>query len=247
MAVVTVQFRSEAMGRQVSYNVILPDEVDGPYPVLIQLHGLGDDHWSWIHRSNLTRYVANLGLAVVLPDGASSGYLNWKAAGRLYRQRYEDMIMTDITAHVKRHFNVSDGPWAIGGLSMGGYGAMRLGLKYPDRFASIWAHSSAFHIHDVVPADLLDVGGVDDADVFGQANRLRASGGATPVISFDCGVDDELIQHNRDLDQHLTRLGIDHHYAEHAGAHPWDYWDGHIKEATAQHARVLGVKSKNGG
>jgi len=165
MAVATVQFRSEAMGRQVSYNVILPEETEGPYPVLLQLHGLGDDHQSWIHRSNLTRYVADLGLAVVLPDGASSGYLNWKAAGRLYRQRYEDLIMTDITAHVKRHFNVTDGPWAIGGLSMGGYGAMRLGLKYPDRFASIWAHSSAFHINDVVPIDLLDEGGLEDANV----------------------------------------------------------------------------------
>ena len=247
MAVVTVQFRSEAMGRQVTYNVILPDATDGQYPVLLQLHGLGDDHQSWIQRSNLTRYVADLGLAVVLPDGASSGYLNWKAVGRIYRQRYEDLIMTDIPRHVKRHFNVTDGPWAIGGLSMGGYGAMRLGLKYPDRFASIWAHSSAFHIHDLVPAELLDVGGVEDADVFGHADRLTSSGATPPVISFDCGVDDELIQHNRDLDQHLTRLGLDHHYAEHPGAHTWVYWDDHIKEAIAQHVRVLGVASATSG
>jgi len=242
MAVATVQFRSEAMGRQVSYNVILPEETEGPYPVLLQLHGLGDDHQSWIHRSNLTRYVADLGLAVVLPDGASSGYLNWKAAGRLYRQRYEDLIMTDITAHVKRHFNVTDGPWAIGGLSMGGYGAMRLGLKYPDRFASIWAHSSAFHINDVVPIDLLDEGGLEDANVYLHADRMKASGANPPVISFDCGVDDELIGHNRDLHAHLTRLGIAHDYAEHPGAHTWEYWDEHVQGAIAQHARVLGVE-----
>jgi S-formylglutathione hydrolase FrmB len=247
MAVAAVQFRSEAMGRQVTYNVILPDISDGPYPVLLQMHGLGDDHQSWIQRSNLTRYVADLGLAVVLPDGASSGYLNWKAAGRLYRQRYEDMIMTDIAAHVKRHFNVSDGPWAIGGLSMGGYGAMRLGLKFPERFASIWAHSSAFHIHDVVPGDLLDVGGVEDADVFRHAGRLKASGATAPVISFDCGVDDELIGHNRDLHAHLDRLGLEHHYAEHPGAHTWDYWDLHVRDALEQHAQVLGVERVNAG
>lgn len=242
MAVATVQFRSEAMGRQVSYNVILPEGSEGPYPVLIQLHGLGDDHHSWIHRSNLARHVADLGLAVVLPDGASSGYLNWKAAGRLYRQRYEDLIMADITAHVKRHFNVTDGPWAIGGLSMGGYGAMRLGLKYPDHFASIWAHSSAFHINHFVPTDLLDEGGLEDAIIHLHADRLKASGAPAPVIAFDCGVDDELIEHNRDLDHYLTRLGIDHHYAEHPGDHTWDYWDEHVQEAIAQHARVLGVE-----
>ncbi len=247
MAVATVQFRSEAMGRQVSYNVILPEASDGPYPVLIQLHGLGDDHQSWIHRSNLIRYVADLGLVLVLPDGAISGYLNWKSAGRLYRQRYEDMIMVDIATHVKRHFNVTDGPWAIGGLSMGGYGAMRLGPKYPERFASIWAHSAAFHIHDVVPAEWLDEGGFEDADIAVHANRLKASGATPPVISFDCGVDDELIQHNRNIDEHLSRLGLDHHYAEHPGAHTWDYWDDHVPEAIAQHVRVLGVASGSSG
>lgn len=247
MAVATVQFRSEAMGRQVSYNIILPDATEGAYPVLLQLHGLGDDHYSWIHRSNLTRYVADLGLAVVLPDGASSGYLNWKAAGRLYRQRYEDMIMIDIANHVRRHFNVTDGPWAIGGLSMGGYGAMRLGLKYLHRFASIWAHSSAFHINDVVPADLLDKGGVQDANVYLHADRLKESGVTPPVIAFDCGVDDELIEHNRNLDEHFTRIGLDHHYAEHPGAHTWDYWDDHVQEAIAQHARVLGIGRANAG
>jgi len=242
VAIVSVQFHSEAMGRQVTYNVILPETSAGPYPVLMQLHGLGDDHNSWIHRSNLVRYVADLGLAVVLPDGASSGYLNWKPAGRLYKQRYEDLIVTDITDHVTRHFDVADGPWAIGGLSMGGYGAMRLGLKHPGRFASIWAHSAAFHINDVVLAELVDEGTIEDANVFLHADRLAASGATPPVISFDCGVDDELIPYNRDLDAHLTRIGIEHHYAEHPGGHTWDYWDEHVREAIAQHARVLGIE-----
>jgi len=44
-----------------------------------------------------------------------------------------------------------------------------------------------------------------------------------PVISFDCGVDDKLIDHNRRFHAHLDALGIDHHYAEHAGGHTWDY------------------------
>jgi S-formylglutathione hydrolase FrmB len=242
MAVVSVQFFSESMGRQVSYSMILPDSTAGPYPVLIQLHGLGDDHNSWIHRSNITRYVADLGLAVVFPDGASSGYLNWKAAGRLYRQRYEDMIMTDITAHVKRHFNVTEGPWAIGGLSMGGYGSMRLGLKYADRFASIWAHSSAFHIDQYVTTELMDSGGLEDSSVFRHAEALAASGAPRPAITFDCGVDDELIGHNRAFHEQLDRLGVEHGYAEHPGAHTWNYWDEHVQTAISRHAEVLGLE-----
>jgi S-formylglutathione hydrolase FrmB len=235
------------MGRQVSYSVILPDSdaANGSsYPVLLQLHGLGDDHNSWIQRSNISRYAADLGLAVVFPDGASSSYLNWKDAGRLYRQKYEDMIMIDITRHVTRHFDVSDGPWAIGGLSMGGYGAMRLGIKYADRFASIWAHSSAFFLHERIPQELVDDGTIDDANIYLHAERLVTSGRRAPVISFDCGVDDELIDSNRELDAHMTRIGLDHHYAEHPGAHTWDYWDEHVREAIEQHARVLGLERR---
>lgn len=236
----TVQFRSEAMNKDVTYNVILPTTGDdGPYPVLLQLHGLGDDCNAWIQRSNLMRHVERYPMAVVLPDGGTSGYANWKSSDRLHRIRYEDLIMTDIWLHVTRHFAVNDGPWAIGGLSMGGYGAMRLGLKYPERFTSIWAHSSAFHIDGMVAPNLIE--DVDDGNVYAFADRVKARG-EHPVIAFDCGVDDQLIEHNRALHAHMERIGLPHHYAEHPGAHTWDYWDDHVREALAQHARVLGIE-----
>ena len=88
---------------------------------------------------------------------------------------------------------------------------------------------------------LVDERTIDDANVFLHAVRLKASGATPPLISFDCGVDDELIRYNRDLDAHLTRIGIDLHYAEHPGAHDRDYWDEHVQEALAQHAGVLGL------
>ena len=66
-----------------------------------------------------------------VPEGGTSGYLNWKESGRLHRQAWEDLIVKDISDHVRRHFNVTSGPWGIGGLSMGGYGAMRIGLNIP--------------------------------------------------------------------------------------------------------------------
>ena len=237
MSTAKIQFFSESIGKRTSYNVILPEAGEGPFPVLMQLHGLSDDADAWLQRSNLVRHVAGLPLVVVLPDGGTSGYLNWKDSGRLHKNRYEDLLMRDIPAHLARNFNVADGPWAIGGLSMGGYGAMRLGLKFPDRFSSIYAHSSAFHIHEMLDLNLVETA-IADADVFHHADAL-ASRGDGPTISFDCGVDDKLIDVNRQFHEHLQGLNITHHYAEFPGDHDWDYWDEHVIEALAQHARVL--------
>src|SRR5690606_17017313 len=84
MSTARVQFFSEGLGKWTSYNVILPDDGDGPFPVLLQLHGLSDDADAWLQRSNLVRHVAGLPLVVVLPDGGTSGYVNWKASDRLH-------------------------------------------------------------------------------------------------------------------------------------------------------------------
>ena len=240
MSVARVQFHSEALGRQTQYNVILPYNVNGPFPVLVQLHGLSEDCEAWIERSSMVRHVQSLPLVVVLPDGGTSAYLNWKHAGRLGRQNYEDLIVTDIANHVKQNFNVTDSPWAIGGTSMGGWGAMWLGLNYPDTFASIWSHSAKFNWRDS-ELDLSMLANPQDVDLNTVAERVAALD-QQPLISFDCGVDDQLIEESRALHRHMDRIGLEHHYAEHEGDHAWDYWDLHVQEALLQHARVLGIE-----
>ena len=239
MSVASIQFFSDALGKWATYHVILPIEGEGPFPVLFQLHGLTDDGNAWVQRANLARHAASYPFLIVLPDGGTHCYLNWKAAGRLGRANYEDLIIRDISNHVRRHFTVTDGPWAIGGLSMGGYGAMHLGLRYPERFASIWAHSSKIEWHDS-ELDFSLLAEPDAVDLLPFAERLvgRAD---RPVLCFDCGVDDELIEENRALHAQLDEIGLEHLYAEHPGAHDWDYWDVHVREALRQHADVLGV------
>ena len=241
MTVANIRIFSDALGKWTRYNAILPDVGTGPYPVLMQLHGLSDDEDSWIERSDLVRYVSELPLIVVLPDGGTSAYLNWKTSDRLNQHRYEDLLIRDIPNHVRHHFQAKEGPWAIGGLSMGGYGAMRLGLKYPERFCSIYAHSSAFRIveamNDVDPALISDV---EDASVYHHADAL-AKREKRPVIAFDCGLDDRLLEHNRRFHEHLQGLNIEHCYAEYDGGHEWDFWDEHVHEALAQHAEVFGL------
>jgi S-formylglutathione hydrolase FrmB len=222
-----------------SYCIVLPETGEGPFPVVMQLHGLGDDHRSWIDRTNIVRYAETYPLVIVFPDGGTSGYLNWKESGRLHRQAWEELIVTDIPDHLRRLFNVTDGPWGIGGLSMGGYGAMRVGLKYPEQYRSVWGHSSGFHIDGFLDPDLIENEQIDDASVQLLARRLVESGKASPVISFDCGVDDHVIDYNREYHAYLDDIGLKHHYAEHPGGHTWAYWDAHVKSALAQHHRVL--------
>jgi putative tributyrin esterase len=239
MGLANVGFFSDAIGKHTTYNVIVPEQGEGPFPVLVQLHGLTDDCHSWIQRSNIMRHAADYPFVIIFPDGGTHCYMNWKSAGRLGKANYEDLIIGDISAHVKRHFNVTDGPWAIGGLSMGGYGSLRLGLKYPDRFASIWAHSSKIDWTDSELDDSLLVD-PESVDLVALAEQVNAHD-AKPVLSLDCGVDDYLIDENRAFHAALDAMGFEHHYAEHPGAHDWDYWDLHVREALEQHARVLGV------
>jgi S-formylglutathione hydrolase FrmB len=231
----TLKFYSEALRRHVTYTAILPAQPAGPAPVLLQLHGFSDDHTAWAACSNLIRHAESYPFLIVLPDGGTSFYLNLNPLAH-----YEDFLMQDLWGHVNATFRVRPGPWAVGGLSMGGYGALRLGMKYPERFASVWAHSSAFLPPDMLSAFCGVPFDVADADIYGLAAEFARRDGARPVISFDCGTEDHLLEANRSMHQHLDALGVVHGYSEHPGAHTWDYWDEHVQSALRQHASILG-------
>ena len=113
---------------------------------------------------------------------------------------------------------------------MGGYGALRLGAKYPELFKGISAHSSVCefrHLQPFVEEKLADCFDIDNED-FSPIYWLRKHADKLPKLRFDCGVDDELIEHNRTLHKQLTEAGIEHSYNEFSGAHTWDYWHEHL-------------------
>ena len=239
MITATVRFKSKALGRQVTYSAIVPEAANagpGPYPVLYQLHGASDDHACWLTRSNLVRHAVKYPMLIILPDGELSFWLNLMEG-----QRYEDYLMEDLWQHVANTYNVRPGRAAIGGLSMGGFGAMRLALRYPDRFASVWSHSGAYWTQAEMAHRSPLLLQAPDAEILETAT-VAASLPQLPVISFDCGTEDFLLQENRRFHNHLTKLGIAHTYQEHPGAHNWDYWDVHVQEALVQHAEVLGAR-----
>jgi putative tributyrin esterase len=229
---------SRVLRRHVTFSFRLPDAVQvgpGPYPALLQLHGADDDHSAWIVNTKLAVHLDRTPLIVVMPEGARSQWLN-----RNPHERYEDFLMRDLLPACGTFFQVRPGRWAIGGLSMGGQGALYLGLKYPDRFASIYAHSSAVPDHETMHQWLPDLtpAQLDEADILGHAERCAARSDR-PHLSFDCGVDDSLLEQNRAFHRHLDRIGYEHRYAEHSGGHSWEYWDDHVREAIAQHLDVL--------
>ncbi len=236
----TMQMFSHALQSTVEYNVLLPDpEVvgPGPYPVLLQLHGMFDSRSAWLQKANLLQHVERLPLIVVLPSGENYFWCDYAP-----RARYEKFVAFDLWNHVRQMFPVrQDSRWAIGGLSMGGFGAIRLGLKFPNRYCSIYAHSSAIFTREEMaeweepPAPAVRA----DMDCYRLARKIDPA--KLPRLSFDCGVDDGLIAHNRRFHAHLDKLKLPHQYLEHPGSHTWDYWDKHVQEALAQHCDALGI------
>lgn len=230
--------RSDALGRHTSFSFSLPDPAKagpGPYPALLQLHGASDDHRAWLTRSKLSVYLENRPVIAIIPDGALSLWGN-----RGPRERFEDHVMQHLLPLCEALFPVRPGPWAIGGLSMGGFGAIRLGLKYPERFASIWAHSSFLPDRAILAERFPDMTPEQQEhfDVYAIAGDAAARSDR-PRLVFDCGTEDFLLDQNRAFHAHLKDLGYPHEYREHPGAHTWPYWDEHVQEAVERHMEVL--------
>lgn len=233
MAVAHLNYFNGPLQKEVGFLALLPDrqEKPGPYPVYYLLHGLSDDYTAWLRWSNIERYVRELPLIVVLPDGDRHWYCDTPDG-----PAYEKSLIAGLIPFVDRYLPTvaSREGRVIGGLSMGGYGAMKLALKYPELFCSVAAHSGAFNLRNDPTRKLAHI------DCCLELASALPSG-AAPAIRFDCGVDDFLIEQNREFHRHLDSLGIPHEYEEFPGGHSWDYWDEHVQEAITFHRHVLGI------
>lgn len=250
MALCELKYFSPALQKQTAATVILPEiEHAGPFAVFYLLHGLSDDHTIWVRRSNIEHYVRDLPLIVVMPDGGRGFYTDAREG-----MAYETAIVEDLITFIDARFQTRPerGARCIGGLSMGGYGAVKLALKYPERFCSAVSHSGALTVVQRLESGRMDpewmrewtrvfgpspVGGSDD--LLALASRVPPE--LRPALRIDCGTEDFLLDESRAFHAHLERIGYPHEYAEYPGAHDWDYWDIHVREAVAFHARHLGL------
>jgi putative tributyrin esterase len=240
-------FFSPNLGKQLAAYVITPSVGKPPYPVFYLLHGLSDDHTIWLRRTRIEWYVRDLPLIVVMPDGFRGFYTDNQSG-----PAYAKYMGEDLPSAIETNFHAKPGRSArcIGGLSMGGYGALRVALGYPDRFISANSHSGALEagLSKEVPAN------TERVAIFGKraqgtphdllhlASSIQKAGGRLPGMRIDCGTEDFLLNQNRGLHAKFEKAGIPHEYAEYPGAHSWDYWDLHVQEALQFHARHLKLK-----
>lgn len=247
MSLVHVSFFSNILQKCVQMNVVIPDKGGGPFPVYYLLHGLSDDYSIWQRRTSIERHVEGLPLIVVMPDGYRGFYTDAHEG-----PAYGTYLMQDVIGYTDRVFPTiaKRSGRCIGGLSMGGYGALRLALAHPGMFVSANSHSGACQAGHKVDAILKDpefrrVFGPSPRgsqhDLYALAAKLKRERTRVPRLRIDCGAEDFLIHDNRKFHGHLVRLGIQHEYAEYPGGHDWGYWDLHVREALTFHCRALGI------
>ncbi len=247
MAFITVNYLSNALFRTVPVNVILPADKfsankgeyvrNQPYKTLYLLHGLLGNYTDWVNGTRIERYAQEKNLAVVMPSGDNSFYVN----GVVRNNRYGDFIGEELVEMTRSMFPLSDKreDTFIAGLSMGGFGALRNGLKFSETFGYIASLSGALHILDENPEE---VNG--ESSVFGNREEARRSdknpavlledlvreGKPIPKIYMACGLQDSLLDANRKYRDLILSAGADLTYIEEDGAHEWEFWDRHIKK-----------------
>ena len=243
MAHLVVDYYADALGMQTRMHVLLPQrQTAGKVKTLYLLHGMSDDEGTWMRRTSIDRYAEEKGLAVVMPDGGLGWYTD------MYRGlAWFKFISGELPALCRRFFPIlSDRreDTFIGGLSMGGYGALKCGLRAPQTFSQVISLSGALDaadtaINNTVPATRRyweDVFGPAE-DVSGSENDLFAAATALtdpalrPRIYMWCGTEDFLYGQNIRMRDHLRALGYDLTYEESPGDHQWQYWDKKIAGA----------------
>ncbi|MFT4178987.1 MAG: alpha/beta hydrolase-fold protein [Thermomonas sp.] len=241
--------KSRALGRRADLTYFLTPGAEAAHdlPIVILLHGVYGSHWAWALKGDAHRTAARLvedgtipPMALLMPSdglwGDGSGYLPHANAD------YERWIVDEVPAFAAEAIPAcsTDSPVCIAGLSMGGYGALRLAGKHPARFAAAAAHST---MTDIAQFDaLLEEPRVGWSDAPIDASVLAALLGAKaalPPLRFDCGRSDPFIEANRALHAVLDVAGIAHRYEEFDGGHEWPYWTAHLARSLRFFGRVL--------
>ncbi|WP_395735425.1 alpha/beta hydrolase [Prosthecobacter sp.] len=216
-----------------------PDTTAEKLPLVILLHGVYGSHWAWLYKGGarevMDRLIREEGLPPMMLAMPSDGL--WGDGSGYVQHRNADFarwIVEEVPeAAAEIDSRCKDAPRFIGGLSMGGYGALRLGLLNPQKFAAISAHSSitdapaqmqGFVEEALAKYDLTDTNPLAVLDCAKQASQV-------PHLRFDCGSEDILIEYNRKLHRDLEAAGIPHVYEEFPGGHTWDYWHEHLADS----------------
>jgi S-formylglutathione hydrolase FrmB len=254
MILTQINFFSDVLVTRCTVNVLLPQRKPGdpqdayhpPFRVLYLLHGYSDDQTAWQRWSSVERYAESLNLAVVMPAAQNSFYTDMQHGGKYFTFLTEELpsVLHDLFPLSSERAETF-----VAGLSMGGYGAFKLALSRPDRYAASASLSGAVDIAEVVKrnddpenaawqetmhnifGDLEKMEG-SSHDLFALALKVSQSETKPRLFQY-CGTEDFLYKDNLRFRDFIRPLGFDYTYEETPGDHNWIYWDRIIQKVLA--------------
>ncbi|MDY0276494.1 MAG: alpha/beta hydrolase family protein [Acholeplasma sp.] len=250
MAFMQLDFYSESLAHNTTVYIILPqgfsdqDSLENgtyKYKTLYLLHGYMGNHTDWIRFSAIERYSSENRLAVIMFDANNSYYTNME-----YGPNYFDFYTKELPTYLESILPLStkrENRFIIG-LSMGGYGAIKAALTYPNKYQFAASLSGALDLDFIVkrPNDerrikqltatfgkSLNISNTEN-DLFFLANNIKNTD-SLPTIYINCGTEDFLFDSNKKFVSHLNSLNINSLSEYYPGNHNWEYWDKHIVTA----------------
>lgn len=246
MALIKCDFFSESLGMQTSINVIIPEKLrkaerKNGFPVLYLLHGLSDDQNAWINNTRIQQFVQERELIVVMPWAGKSFYTDMKTGDRVFTY-----ITEELPEFVEQMFPVSKQreDKFVAGLSMGGYGAFKIGLALPDKYAAAASLSGALDITYLMNRNNVNLGNElpdaiyglnempsqDKDDLFNMIEKHVENGVTLPEMYMICGREDFLYEDNVKFSRHLQNLKVKAKIRWEDGIHDWVFWDKYIED-----------------
>jgi putative tributyrin esterase len=244
-----VTVKSRALRQRADLTLFVPAGASSAanLPLVILLHGVYGSHWAWALKGGAHRTTMRLidqgeipSMVLAMPSdglwGDGSGYLTHKD------KDFERWIVEEVPAATREAVPAvtEKSPLFINGLSMGGFGALRLVGKFPEKFRGAGGHSSMTHfdqftmfVEEPIESYTCPAG---DRSVVETLLRNRDR---LPPLRFDCGSEDQLIEFNRELHRQLKSAGVRHQYEEFAGGHSWQYWETHLADMLRFFAKQL--------
>lgn len=232
------QIPASHMAQSYPATIVLPNSYQhttSRFPVLYLLHGYGGDHQNWSTATTITRLADQYNIIIVMPDGATD---KWYTDSPVNPQwRYASYLAQDVVTFVDSHYRTiaTAAGRGISGLSMGGYGALHIGIQYPELFGALASTSGGvdprpfagrWNLNAVLGEPTTHGANWQDAAIISHIAKLKTQ---SPALYLDCGSEDFFIDVNRQLHQALREQAIPHYYAEWPGDHSWPYWRSSIE------------------
>ena len=253
MSFLHLSLASQILGVKTDVNILLPDCAanrtvpDHGYQVLYLLHGYMGDYSDWIRYSLIEHYAAGKPLVVVMPDGGKSFYTDM-----VMGDRYWTYLSEELPGQLDAYLRISKrrcDHFAMG-LSMGAYGALKLGLAHPEQFQAVAGFSgvvdvAAFWGRQKETPNLIPFCTVppDFRAIFGDVERRKGSENDLyhllkmvnlencPEIRLFCGTEDFLLEDNRNFHETAAGLGLPCHLETFGGGHEWEFWGKALKKS----------------